>query len=378
MDKLPPHNIDAEESVLGSLLIDGDCMQVVHGILTIQDFYSEVNRYIYTACSNLFGRRERINQITIAQELERNLTLEICGGIAYLSNLIANCPSSMDAEYYALIVKRLSVSRSMIELGRQIESEGIRQEPETEKSIDRIRLLVDNFRKENTTFNNLIDSTQAANEIINMVMEYNEPQNQFKWGFKDLDHLTSGVYPELYIIGARPSVGKTQIMLDFMDNMVDAGKKVLFASAEMSLRGLLERNIARELKVGIREIRSVGLSDEQMEQLMDLSGRVAEQQIHYLSQGVSSNDIYNNALKLKDTQGLDIVFVDYLQILRDCWQSGRENKTVQVGRASKVLKAIVNDLQIPVVCASQLNRNLEYRSEENIKPKLSDLRESGT
>jgi replicative DNA helicase len=377
MDRVPPFNTDAEYALLGSIIIDGGIMQTIHGIVNPFDFYENRSMKIYTACEALFERREKIDQITVTQELDRLGFLEDCGGARGLAYLVSICPTSIDAEYYAAIVKRLSVSRSMIRLGDDIAQEGYREEPDTSKSIEKISGLVDSFRKTNTSFQNLIDSVQAANEIVNMVVEYNEPQNKFSWGFNDLDYLTSGIYPELYIIGARPSVGKTQIMLDIMGNIATSNKKILFASAEMVVRSLLERRIAHELKVGIRDIRNSGLSDKQMEQLMELSARIAEEQIHYMPQGVSSNDIYNEALKLKDTQGLDIVFVDYLQILRDCWQGGRENKTVQVGRASKVLKSIVNDLRIPVVCASQLNRNLEYRSEENTKPKLADLRESG-
>jgi len=254
---------------------------------------------------------------------------------------------------------------------------GYEAEPDANESVNKVAELVNIVRKETTVFDELVSPKDAANVIFDMIGEYEQPRKGMTWGFRDIDDMTSGIFPELVIIEARPSVGKTQIMLDITENLVWQGKKILFCSAEMRIKSLMERKIARELRVDIRRLRKCGLETEIIDKLTELAGVVSEQQVYYLPQGISSQDIYNEALKMQSTIGLDIVFVDYLQILRDCWQSGRESKTTLVGRASKILKSLVNDLGIPVICASQLNRDLERRPEDQRKPGLADLRESG-
>lgn len=377
IEKLPPHDIDAEEAVIGSLLIDGDTIRLVEHTIKPEDFYHEINRWLFQACIDLRSRREAINQVTIAQELQRKERLETCGGAAYLSHLISICPTSIDIEHYAQIVRRLSVSRQLINLGGQIATVGYNAEPNPNEAMEKASTMVTDLRKSVTVFDELVHPKDAANAIMDMIGEYNDPKHTVSWGFRDLDELTSGIYPELVVFGARPGVGKTQIMLDILENLAWRDKKILFCSAEMLIKALMERKIARELKLDIRLLRRSGLPPELMDKLATLAGEVSERQVYYMPQGISSHDIYNEATKMKETMGLDIVFVDYLQILKDCWQTGRESKVVLVGRAIKVLKALVNDLQIPVICASQLSRDIEHRPQDSRKPVLADLRESG-
>lgn len=375
--KLPPHDSDAEEAVIGSLLINGDAVRLIENTIFPNDFYHEQNQWLYGACILLRNRRESINQITLAQELNRTGKLEQCGGVAFLRHLVSSCPTSLDIEHYADIVRRMSVSRQVIALADKIATIGYQTEPDVNNTVNSIADIIVTFRKTVTIFDELISPKDAANIIFDMIGKYKNPPKGMSWGFKDLDEMTSGIFPELTIIGGRPSIGKTQLMLDIVENVVSQDYKILFCSAEMMAGALMERKIARELKVDIRRLRRYGLELDLMDKLTELAGRVSEQQVYYMPQGISSQDIYNEALKMKSTIGLDIVFVDYLQILRDCWQSGRENKNVLVGRASKVLKSLVNDLKIPVVCASQLNRDLERRPEDQRRPGLADLRESG-
>lgn len=371
---LPPHDINAEEAVIGSLLIDGEAISKIVTLVHKSDFYHEPDSEIYQVCSALYERRESINQITVAQELSRLGKLELCGGVAYLSHMISTVPTSLDIEHYAQVVKRLGVSRRAIVLAERIAAVGYDAEPDINEGINKIVDMVNQFRQENVAFEALVTPTDAANVLMDLMDEYNSPQRSFSWGFKDLDDLTSGIYPELIVIGARPGVGKTQLMLDIAENLW--GKQVLFCTVEMSIKALLERKIARELRVDIKRLRRDGLDEKGMAQIVDLSGRVSEQQIFYLSKGSSSQDVYSEAKKLKESIGLDIVFVDYLQILSDCWRTDRENQNVRVGKACKVLKSLVNDLQVPVVVASQLSRHLEYRAEK--RPTLADLRDSGS
>ena len=373
LEKLPPHDIDAEEAVNGSLLIDGGAFNKIASLIHPTDFYTEVGRFIYTVCGTLHERREAINQITVAQELARQGKLETCGGAAYLSHLISIVPTTLDIEYYAQIVKRLSVSRRAISLAGQIAAVGYEARPDVNEGITSIVDMVNEFRKGNVAFDDIVTPTDAGNILIDLITEYNNPRHSFSWGFSDLDDITSGIYPELIIIGARPGVGKTQLMLDIAENLT--GRHIFFASAEMSIKALLERKLARELRKDIRQLRRYGLDDGNMDRVIALSAQVSEQQIYYLPKGCSSQDVYYEAKKLKDSVGLDIVFVDYLQLLSDCWRTDKENQNIRVGKACKVLKSLVNDLQVPVVVASQLNRGLEYRAEK--RPSLSDLRDSG-
>lgn len=371
--KLLPHDIDAEEAVTGSLLIDGNAIYKIATFLTQRDFYSEQNQLVYEACSSLYERREAINQITVAQELDRLNKLETCGGAAYLSHLISIVPTSLDIEDYAQIVRRLAVSRETITLASQIAARGYEANPNINEGINNIVDLVNKFRQENVAFEDIVTPKDTGNILIDLIKEYNNPQHSFNWGFQGLDDITCGIYPELIIVGARPGVGKTQLMLDIAENLWD--KTILFCTVEMSTRALLERKLARELRMDIKQLRRHGLDEKGMDRVIELSGQISERQIFYLPKGSSSQDVYNEAKKLKESVGLDIVFVDYLQLLSDCWRTDKETQNIRVGKACKVLKSLVTDLQVPVVVASQLSRHLEYRAEK--RPTLSDLRDSG-
>lgn len=371
-----PHDQDAENAVIGSVLIDGKSFIEVDSILEETDFFFDKTAMLYKACSSLYKRRESINQITVAQELEREKNLEACGGAAFLSELVAMVPTSLDIGHYGEIVRRLAVSRRIISLAQKIAHTGYAAEPDTNKEIADIVGMVNLFRQNNTAFNELVTPNGAANILMELMEQYSNPQAHFSWGFRDLDDITAGIYPELVIIGSRPGVGKTQLMLDIAENLHT--KTILFCTVEMSPKALMERKLARVSQVDIKRLRFHGFSgmDAEMERsVMELAGEVAEQQIFYLPRGSSSQDVYNEAAKLKESMGLDIVFVDYLQLLSDCWRTDKENQNVRVGRACKMLKSLVNDLEIPVVAASQLSRQLEYRAEK--RPSLADLRDSG-
>jgi replicative DNA helicase len=369
-----PSNIEAEESTIGSVLIDNSCFSKVLSIVKSKDFYDERNSWLFESCENLYSRRESINQITVAQELERQGRLESCGGSPYLSYLISIVPTSLDAEYYAEIVKRLSTYREMINLSQSIQFMAESQPPDSNDTIGKLSEMVTDFTKNNLMVDDLITPEMAADELLKMVNEYSEGTGKgMSWGFKDLDKLTGGIYPELTIIGARPSVGKTEIMINIVETMQD--KKILFVSGEMLLRGLLERKAARKLGITVVELRKGNLTDVQLSKLADLAALTSEIPLYHLPPGKTSFDIYARVEQLKSTIGVDIVFVDYLQILKDCWISNKENMRIRVGTASKTLKGIVNDFSVPVICASQLSRALEYRTDK--RPTLADLRESG-
>lgn len=363
-----PYNSEAENAVIGSLLIDGDAITKVIYLLEPPDFHSGSNALIYQACKSLYEKHQKINQITVADAL-RN---ETYGGASYLSTLIANCPTSLDIEHYAGIVKRLAASRALISLGQKVTGLG----QEGKDSLGQLLELVRAYQSKYTDMSDFISPREAGNIVINLIDKYNDPKGSLKWGFKDLDDLTAGLFPgELVVVGARPRIGKTQLLIDVATYLCH--KNILFVSAEMTVEHILERRVARELGTSIKSLRANGVIGGQMDKIVSLAGRVSEWGIRFLRPGVSSLDIYRKAVKMQETIGLDLVFVDYLQKLKDCYTE-KENENVRIGRACQRLKDISTELNVPVVCASQFNRNLELRSDEHKIPVLSDLRGSGS
>uniref|UniRef100_A0A6M3KEE3 DNA 5'-3' helicase n=1 Tax=viral metagenome TaxID=1070528 RepID=A0A6M3KEE3_9ZZZZ len=375
IEKLPPHDIEAEEAVIGSLLIDGDCMSKIAYSLDAADFYYEQDQALYQACQSLYQQRKKINSITVGHELQDNNKLESSGGVAHLSHLISICPTSLDVEHYAGVVKELSARRALIALSDRLATIGY----DSVKDVPgKVSELVKDYLVKHSGMEEYITPKEAGGMVLDLIDKYNQPKWAMQWGFRDLDDLTSGIFPgELIIIGARPRIGKTQLMIDIAQNVLEAGKSVLFCSAEMTVAHILERRVARELGKPIKILRKYGVDADQMDRIVNLAGELSESNLYFLKHGASSLDIYNKALKIKESLGLDLVFIDYLQKLRDCY-SEKENENVRIGRACQRVHDIAVDLDIPVICAAQFNRNQEYRSDDNKVPVISDLRGSGS
>jgi len=374
---LPPHDIAAEEAVIGSLLIDGEAIINIDQ-LKPTDFYHEPLGILFSACQTLYYRKQSINQITVGEELDRQGKLEACGGVAYLSHLISILPTSLDLESYADIVSRLAVSRRAIALGEKITELGFEGGPDPQKVVQKITGLVSDFRKHNGRLAGLVTPRDAAEMMLGLLDKYSNKQVGISWGYADLDKITSGIHPsELIIIGARPSIGKTQLILDVAEAIERQGHKILFVSAEMSKEHILERKVARLLKKGVLELRKGEISEDDMRKVYSLAGAMSEANIYTLAANISSHEIYAEASRLKEQIDIDIVFVDYLQKLSDCYGE-KENQNVRVSRVSKTLKDISSDLNIPVIVASQLSREIEHRPEKEQNPTLADLRDSGS
>lgn len=370
-------DIDAEEGVNGSLLIDSDAFNEVK-FLTPGDFASEQNSLVFQAAVTLHGRGDAIDQITVATELERTGKLTMAGGAAYLSHLISSVPTSLDIGHYANIVHRLSVSRSLIAAASQIAAIGYEALPDAEDSVKRAAATINAVKKRASVQKFDIVTPEAMGKVMLDMLENGQPS--LSWGYSDLDELTIGIYAQDYVVfGSRPSVGKTELMLGIAENVGRAGKKALFASTEMGINPVIERYIAKQLQISVRDFRRRKMQKELGEDLESLfikaSGAITEIPVYYLFGRRSSDSIWENARKMQELYGLDCIFVDYLQLLTDCYRGGRDNHSVQVGQVSHNLKAITQDLNVPVIVASQLNRDVERR--DNKRPMLADLRESG-
>ncbi len=373
MDKIPPHDIDAEESTLGSCLIDKDKFKPVSRLVSTEDFYDERNQWIYSAMVALDGRRESINQITVAQELDRQGKLESCGGSAYFSHLVANTPTSMDAEYYAEIVRRLSFHRQLIQMARNIETQANRAEPDTNAVLDSITGMLDKFRQKHVQASNLITPSMSADILLELINQFSEQSIGIPTGFRDLDRLNGGMFPgELTVIGGESGTGKTELFMNIMDNI--RNKNILFASVEMRVKGLLERKISRALGISIVDLRKGNLPFESTQKLGDLSAELYEGQLYITEKTNTSRQLYTLVQRMQETTGVDIVFVDYLQRLRDA-NSSNERNDLDIRRVAANLKSIAMDFDIPVITISSFNRDAAKRQDKT--PLVSDLWGSG-
>lgn len=380
MTMLPPHDLDAEEAVVSSLLIDGAAIRLVRDSLKPDDFYSEIPRLIYTACLNLDKGGEAINQITVAQQLTQQGNLELCGGAAYLSHLISMCPTSLDIESYARVVVELSTRHQLINAGREIAGLGYQGKSDLVTDLDTATEVVDKVRRKAKFMkSDIIDPRIVGDSLLGFLNDVRENKTAMSWGFLDIDKITTGIYPQEYIIiGGRPGMGKTQLVLQIAQNLANQGKVGLFVSLEMGLRAILEREIAMGCGISILELRRREIADDKRQDIADLAGEVSERPLYYLTQDRTSAEVAAEARWLKGNRGLDFLMLDYIQLLRDCRGTLSSHMTTHhlISNASKTLKAIARELDIPVVVCSQLNREVESR--EKKRPRLSDLKESGS
>jgi len=380
-EKLPPHDIDAEEAVIGSLLIDGTAIYKITNLLESSHFYSERNSLVYEACLALYQRPDgAINQITIAEELARREKLESCGGAAYLSHLIANCPTSLDIEHYAQIVYRLAVMRRLINAADQIAAIGYQADPDIKASLSRAEDILFGLRHgQSADFTHIRQVLEkyfeAAPRPPTEVGGYREPIPYVLSGFTGLDEFLGGFQcSDLIIVAGRPSMGKTSLALSIARNAaVEQGACIALFSLEMAREPLVLRLLASESEVDSRRVR-LGLHTEDEERkIMEATGILSEAPIYIDdSPQLRVGDMRSKARRLYLERGVDLIIVDYLQLMQG---EGRD-EVEKISHISRSLKAISRELNVPVIAVSQMSRAAEWRASH--KPQLSDLRGSGS
>jgi len=377
--KLPPYDIDAEESVNGSLLIDGRAIYNIAVLLQPGDFYSEQNRWIYNACLSLYQRNEAINQITVAQELERQARLEKCGGAAYLSHLISVVPTSLDIEHYARIVYRLSIMRQLISAAERIADIGYQADPDVTTSLSKAEDVLFQLRHERGSLD-FVHIKQVLDKYFEVPptpgVEGYQPIPHALAGLSGLDDFLGGFQrSDLIIIAGRPSMGKTSLALSIARNAaVQQRATVALFSLEMAREALVQRLLSSEARVNSRHIR-LGLNTEEEERrIMEATGVLSEAPI-YIDDfpQLRVAEMRGKARRLHYEQGIDLIIVDYLQLMQG---DGRENRVQEISYISRSLKALARELNVPVIAVSQLSRAPEWRASHI--PLLSDLRESGS
>jgi replicative DNA helicase len=382
-ERLPPHDIDAEEAAVGSLLIDGAAIRKIDFIIQPADFYSERNRWIFESCIALYQRDERINQITIAQELARQEKLESCGGAAYLSHLISVCPTSLDVEYYAQIVFRLAVMRRLINAADQIADIGFKADPDIDAGLDKAEDLLYNLRhgKSPRDFVHI-------REILDKYLETEAPADEdgqpsplvrVPSGFVGVDEFLGGFQrSDLVIVAGRPSMGKTSFALNVARNAaVSHNACIAMFSLEMSRESLVERLLASEASINPKKIRlgSKSQTPEDEKRIMDATGILSEAPIYIDdSPQMRIAEMRSKAKRLHFEHELNLIIVDHLGLIQG---DGRnENRVQEISYITRQLKVLARELNVPVIAVSQLSRAAEWRASH--KPQLSDLRDSGS
>lgn len=365
-----PHNEEAEEAVLGSVVLDFS--QVPSLDLQPSDFFNSSHQAIYQAILDLYRQGEGIDQITVSHELQRKGKLEIIGGVAYLSHLISITPTSIHAPYYAKVLRDCSFSRSLIAAGNQIAQIGYRNEDPQQSVTDSQALLSD--------IDKAIPTAQiwTPGDIANIASDrYAQLRNKIpglSTGFRRFDTHTGGFFDGDYIIlASRPGMGKSSLALQTAKQIGQRGHKVLFVSLEMIQEAIMDKLIASLIGKPASMIRRGNYSDELLGEITLSLGQLAEANL-YLCRGPATTGSLRQIMeRMKLSYGMDIAFVDYLQLLRDRYGS---NENERIGFISGELSAISKELNVPVVVLSQLSRALESRSDK--RPLLSDLRSSGS
>ncbi|MDA1095713.1 MAG: replicative DNA helicase [Chloroflexi bacterium] len=380
-EQLPPHNDEAEEGILGSLLIDNDATPRVSAFLQPTDFFRQKHAWVYEACVSLMARNDPVNQISVADELARRQRLDDTGGLPFLSHLIATVPTSVYAENYAQVVRRLSIMRQLIVAGGRIADIGYRAEADEDEALKQAEDFVYKIRMGQTE-RDLVPLKVALDRFLEEGVHASTPHQGVSTGFMDLDRLLGGLQPsDLLVLAARPGVGKSAIALNIARTVAgqrrpDGRRRVAaFFSLEMATEQVVERLLASESGVNSRRLREGNWTDREEALIMRAVGELAELPLYIDdSPMLSVVEMRSKARRLHLEEGLDLVIVDYLQMMEGRRSFGG-NRVQEISEISRSLKALARDLTVPMLALSQLSRAVEQRPDH--EPQLSDLRESG-
>ncbi|MGM9583061.1 MAG: replicative DNA helicase, partial [Phascolarctobacterium sp.] len=388
-ERVPPQSIEAEQSVLGAMLIDKEAIAKVTEVLNADDFYREAHRVIFTAMLELYNKNEAVDLITVTDILRRDNKLEDIGGIAYITSLANIVLTAANVKYHADIVAEKSILRQLVKVSTEIAAMGYEANDEVGVLLDTAesRILEISNRKKKADFTPisavLMDSVQSIEKLLNN----KGGLTGIPTGFNDFDKLTSGLHPSDFIIlAARPSMGKTALALNIVQNVALRAHKrvggdprsVAFFSLEMSKEQLVNRMLCAEANIDSQRLRIGEMGDKDWDALWAACDTMSKAKIYIDdTAGITVMDMRSRARRLKAEHGLDLIVVDYLQLMQG---SGKRNtsgdRQQEVSEISRSLKALARELDVPVLALSQLSRGVEARQVK--RPMLSDLRESGS
>lgn len=378
-DRTPPQDIDAEMSVLGSMMLTTDAIVVVTEEIRGHDFYMPNHEIIFDAIVDLFGQNEPADAITVAGKLQRDGTLQRVGGAAYLHSLIASVPTAANAGYYARIVRERAIMRRLVTAGTRIVQLGYADAGEVEEIVEQAQSEIYAVSSERTS-KDYISMESMAHDILEHLEDIQENQGRLSGvptGFTALDDLTQGLHGgQMIIVAARPAMGKSTLALDFCRSAsVRHGITSLIFSLEMSQQEIAMRMLSAESGVFLSKMQSGSMTEHDWRKVSGTVSKLAEAPLYVDdSANMTITEIRSKCRQLKQQHNLGLVVIDYLQLMT----SGRqvESRQQEVSAMSRNLKLLAKDLEIPVVAVAQLNRNSESRNDR--KPMMSDLRESGS
>ncbi len=378
LDRLPPQNLEAEQSVLGAILIDNNALPKSLEILEEEDFYRIAHRKIFKAMIELFDKNEPIDIITLTDQLKKNNDIEVIGGVAYLSTLVNMVPTAANVRYHSSIVREKSLLRGLLRSVNEISSKVYEDNLDAEDIVDYAEKSIFDIseKRVKTAFVTLKDVIKSSFEMIEHLYDKKETITGVASGFKDLDEMTTGFQKgDLIIVGGRPSMGKTAFALNIAQHVgLEMKEPVAIFSLEMSKEQLAFRMLCAEAMVNSNSIRKGFIKKEDWHKLTAAAGNLTGAPIYIDdSSAITVLELRAKARRLKIEHGLSIVIVDYLQLMKG--KGSFERREQEISDISRSLKALAKELSVPVIAVSQLNRSVEARRPP--KPILADLRESG-
>ncbi|MEW6419283.1 MAG: replicative DNA helicase [Nitrospirota bacterium] len=379
LDRLPPQNIDAEQSILGAILIDNDALPRALEILDPEDFYKQSHRKIFNTMTELFDKNEPIDLITLTDYLKRKDDLDTVGGLSYLSSLVNMVPTAANIKYHSKIVREKALLRGLIRSATEIAGRVYEDNLDAEELVDYAERSIFDIsdKRIKTSFVTLKEVIKGSFEMIEHLYDKKETVTGVPSGFRDLDDLTTGFQKgDLIVIGGRPSMGKTAFALNIAQHVgLELREPVAIFSLEMAKEQLAFRMLCAEAMVNSNSIRKGFIKKEDWHKLTGAASNLTGAPIFIDdSSSITALELRAKARRLKMEHGLSLVIVDYLQLMRG--RGSFERREQEISEISRSLKALAKELSVPVIAVSQLNRSVEQRRPKP-KPILADLRESG-
>jgi len=379
-DRIPPHNIEAEQAVLGAIFLEPDSFSIASEVLLPEDFYRASHQRIYKAMFDLFEQGEPIDIVTVTTVLKNAQTLDEVGGVSYLSELADSVPTAANIAYYRNIVEEKALLRRLIRTATDIVTFSFENEGEVDDVLNEAErnILEVSSRGSVADFKSIGDVLVDVYSNIEELTKSEGEVTGLPTGYRDLDRITSGFQNnDLIIIAARPSMGKTAFALNIAQNVATKTEKnVAIFSLEMGADQLVSRMLCAEGNIDSQRLRTGRLEDKDWERLAMAMGSLSNAGIFIDdSPGIRVSEIRSKCRRLKQEHGLDMIIIDYLQLIQGSPGSG-ENRQQEVSEISRSLKGLARELNLPLIALSQLSRGVEQRQDK--RPMMSDLRESGS
>lgn len=379
--KVPPHSMEAEQSVLGGLMLDNQAWELIADQINEKDFYRHDHALIFRAIASLSGDDKPYDVVTISDWLDQRKELDNIGGLAYLGILANDTPTAVNIKAYAEIVREYSVLRNLIQVGHQIASTAYNADGRTSKELlDEAERLVFHIAEQGAGnsqgFEDIKSLLTKAVEKVEELFKSDEPLTGISSGFTKFDEMTSGLQnSDLIIVAGRPSMGKTSFAMNLAENAAVSGEKsVAVFSMEMPGDQLAMRMMSSLGRIDQHNLRTGKLQDHDWPRLTSSVAMLSKARLFIDdTAALSPTELRARTRRLKREHGLDLVIIDYLQLMQVTGTT--ENRTTEISEISRSLKALAKELQVPIIALSQLNRSVEQRPDK--RPVMSDLRESG-